>query len=125
MTDEDQAAFLQLQWATQALALDGDVQLALFPEPVDRPFELVDDFDNWFRATRWRTSLSITSEQMSALQELQDALDGLARTEFTEDAVLSSASWTTLRRLAGRALERFGWPRTPPPRGRSTFVPAG
>jgi hypothetical protein len=125
MTNEDSTALLHLQWATQALALNGVDQLALFPEEVDRPFELVDDFDNWLRASRWRTWLLISSAQLSALQQVQDALDLLARTEFTEDAVLNSASWASLRLLARRVLELFDWPCTRPPRGRSAYVPAG
>jgi hypothetical protein len=123
--DEDGAALLQLQWATQALAVDSEQQLALFPDFVDKPFELLDDFDNWLGATRWRTCLSITSDQMSALQAVQDALSALAPSEFTVDAVRSSSAWGSVRLLARRALDRFGWPCTPPPQGRSTYVPAG
>ena len=123
--DEDRAAFMQLQWATQALAVDGEQQLGLFPDFVDKPFELVDDFDNWFGATRWRTSLSITPDQMSALEAVQDALSALAPSEFTVEAVRNSTSWAGIRRLARGVLDRFGWACTPPPQGRNTYVPAG
>lgn len=125
MNDEDRTAFLHLEWATQALALDGEVQLALFPEFVDRPYELVDDFDNWFGATRWRTSLAISSEQMTGLKELQEAITGLGEEDLTEEAVRNSASWAKVRLVARRVLESFMWPNTSPPSGRSTYVPAG
>jgi hypothetical protein len=125
MTEEDRDALMQLQWATQALALDGDEQLALFPDIVNKPFELVDDFDNWFGATRWRTSVTISSEQMEALQDVQDALTRLEAADFSEESVRSSESWSRVRLVARRVLERFGWPNTRPPQGRSWYVPAG
>jgi hypothetical protein len=124
MSDEDQAAFLQLQWATQALAADPEAQLGLFPAFVDKPFELVDDFDNWFRATVWRTSLGISSAQEASLRKLSDAVGALPTSELSENAVRVSAAWERLRSLARDALECFGWSSELPPHNRAAYVPA-
>jgi hypothetical protein len=124
MSDEDQSAFLQLQWATQALAADPEAQLGLFPAFVDKPFELDDDFDNWFRATVWRSSLAISPAQEAALRKLSNALGALPGSEFSENAVRVSAAWKQLRSLARDALECFGWSRELPPRDRAAYVPA-
>lgn len=124
MSDEDQAALLQLQWATQALAADPEAQLGLFPAFVDKPFELVDDFDNWFRATAWRTSLGMSPAQEAALRKLSDALSTLSMSELSEHAVRVSAAWIEVRSLAGDALHRFGWSRETPPHDRTAYVRA-
>ena len=124
MSDKDQAAFLQLQWATQALAADAEAQLGLFPAFVDQPFELVDDFDNWFRATVWRSSLGISPAQEAALRKLSSALGALPESELSESAVRASAAWEQLRSLARDALECFGWSSELPPHDRAAYVPA-
>jgi hypothetical protein len=124
MSDEDQAAFLQLQWATQALAADPEAQLGLFPAFVDKPFELVDEFDNWFRATVWRSSLGISPVQEATLRKLSNALSALPESELSESAVRASAAWEQLRSLARDALKCFGWSSELPPHNRATYVPA-
>jgi hypothetical protein len=124
MNDEDQAALLRLQWATQALAAEPEAQLGLFPVFVDKPFELVDEFDNWFRATVWRTSLAMAPAQVAALNELSDAIGALATSELSEDAVRVSATWERLRSLARDTLSCFGWPSELPPQDRAAYVPA-
>lgn len=68
MSDEDQAALPQLQWATQALAADPEAQLGLFPVSADKPFELVDAL-----VARWKARRAAAEpRRMTA----QDTIDG-------------------------------------------------
>lgn len=124
MSDEDEAAFLQLQWATRALAADAEAQLGLFPAFVDTPFELVDEFENWFRATVWRSSLGMSPVQAAALRKLSNALAALPESELSESAVRASPAWEQLRSLARSAIECFRWSSELPPLERSAYVPA-
>src|SRR5690606_6839537 len=105
-----------------ALASDPEAQLRLFPDFVDKPYELVDDFDNWFRATVWRSSLGISSAQMAKLRDLSNAVAALPGTEFSDDAVRHSALWEQLRRLAREASQHCGWSNELPPPDRSVYV---
>ena len=119
---EDQTAFQQLRWAIQALAADADEQLGLFPSFVDKPHELVDDFDNWWRATRWRESLGLSPAQVGALDAVQRLVDALPPVVYTELAVRTDQRWSELR-IAARSVARlFGWPPDLPPSGRSAYV---
>jgi hypothetical protein len=121
VTDED--AFEQLRWATQALALDPPQQLALFPEFVDKPFELIDDYDNWYRATSWREAPPISADQRAALATLHDAVSSLPNNLLSQNAVRVATEWSDLRTRARHVLDLFGWSCEPPPTGRAAYVP--
>ena len=120
---EDRDALQQLRWAVQALAADADEQLRLFPDFVDKPFELVDDFDNWWRGTRWRTGLGFTAEHSAALDQVQRLIDSLPAEAYSEQSVRCDPAWTALRDAAKEALRVLGWPPELPPDGRSAYVP--
>ena len=113
------ASFQQLRWAVQALAATADDQLSLFPDFVDKPFELVDDFDNWWQATRWRTGYGLIPEEIAALDAVQRVVDALPREAYTEEALRSDQAWAEVRAVAQNALRALAWPSELPPRDSS------
>jgi hypothetical protein len=125
MTIDDEGALQQLIWATQALALEPDEQFSLFPDFVDKPFELVDDFMNWYGATRWRTSLGLEAHGLDELRTLYGMVDRLPGEAYTMEAVRGDAAWQAIRMQARQVLKTFGWGHQLPPSGRSVYVPSG
>jgi hypothetical protein len=124
--NEDEAAFQQLKWAVQALAASADDQAHLYPSFACPACELLLDFDDWHRATVWRKSLAITTDQRKALDSIQAQIDSMEETPcFSTVAIRDRADWQRLRDSASRCLELFGWERDLPPDRRSEFVPGG
>jgi hypothetical protein len=123
--EEDEAAFKQLQWATQALSQPPDVQLSLYPDFTNKPYELLSDFDNWYQATRWRKSLPISDIQGAELKKIFEFSQNIPEELLSEEAVKNDTTWAELRKKAGYVLTLFGWKSEPPPMGRSAYIPAG
>ena len=120
--NEDQAAFLQLQWAVQALAASPHDQVRLHPEFACVSCELRSDFENWHEATSWRSSLGITKEQSLALQAVMTQIDALEPTPCFTAEPLERSDWSRLRELAIECLRQFGWKRELPPVERNVDV---
>jgi hypothetical protein len=115
LTEEDLGAFRQLQSAIQALSLEPEIQLGLYPNFADMPFELLDDFENWYEGTRWRKNLPISAIQADALKALFDATQKIPEEKLSESSVHSDTSWKDLRVRAGNILALFGWQKVLPP----------
>jgi hypothetical protein len=122
MTVDDAAAFQQLQWAVQALAAEPEEQLSLFPSFVEKPAELIDDYDNWYGGTKWRPAPWMSAEQREALARLHHVATAIPVSDYSEFAVREGCSWQHLRAVARSTLEALGWPRLLPPSERSAYV---
>ena len=83
-------------WSVQALALDPDTQLSLFPDFTDKAYELADDFDIWYGATKWRSGIGFNSDQKQALLRIMNHLNSLEPKFFTEQQVLEGPEWREL-----------------------------
>ncbi|MDA0934956.1 MAG: hypothetical protein O3C51_16020 [Planctomycetota bacterium] len=121
---EDRDALQQSRWAVQASAADAEEQLPLFPDFVDKPFELVDDFDNRWRGAGCRTELGLTAEQSAALDQVQRLIDSLSAEGHSEQSVRCDHAWTALRDAAKEALRVQGWPPELPQMGVVPMFPA-
>lgn len=123
---DDEFALTQLKWALQALAQPSATQIALFPEYVIVADELTFDFDNWYRATKWRERF--TAAQSATLEAVDALLDqmSLARDPelWTEKALTERPEWREARDLAQQALQSLDWEFGAPPRDRSAYVRA-
>ena len=120
--NEDEAALLHLRWAVQALAADGSDQVRLHPELACVSCELLSDFENWHRATAWRSALGLTEEQRLALQAIATYINGMEATPCFTSEPLSRADWSRLRGLAIGCLRRFKWKQELPPIERNVYV---
>src|SRR5688572_32607527 len=114
--------FRQLKWALQALAIPASDQMRLFPDFVVVADELALDFDQWQTVVLGNYDGELSTEQTSSLSEIDRTLDRMSRSGadftpelWTEVALSSNRHWADLRRLAGAALEAFGWPVESPP----------
>ena len=122
---EDEVSFQQLQWSVQALAAKLHDQTSLYPTFVCVACELVTDFDNWYRATVWRDSLTFTSQQLDALRAVDDAISSVNDTPCFDTSQLNNPDWQRLREIAAACCKAFEWPLTLPPQGRSAYVQGG
>lgn len=115
------AVFERLKHSLQALAIDAEEQVSLFPEFVVKTDELVLDFDNWRRTAVGNYGREMQDEQRQSLAALDEHIDaaspsrGTDRSMWNDDALSSHSFWVTARTLAARALETFGWPVEKPP----------
>jgi hypothetical protein len=118
MKDEDEkdSQFRNLKWALQALAVSPSQQLALFPDHVVKADELALDFENSASVVKGTYEPELTAQQREAMAAIDRRLAALSRfgaeydPEIWTDAALSSDDrWAEVRRLAGAALEAFGW----------------
>ncbi len=100
-------ALEQLKWSVQALAADAETQQRLFPVYACTMDELVLDFDNWFKATRWRDDLAISSDQSQALESIDRLIESMSREAFADGALQTHHDWQTLRAAAAKALRAF------------------
>lgn len=100
-----------LRRALQALGQPASVQRDLFPEfsgPADELARVLE------RALSTATEEE-TADQSEALARIQAyfmQFAGVGHASFWDD--LDDPRWDTLRELAGRALDEFGWPRSKP-----------
>lgn len=104
---------------TQALAMPGQIALALYDEKCDRPWELAEDFHHWHIVVRGNFKQELSVQQMSTLEEVDgflDSISGQTNAElWTEEAVIHHPVWETVRSKAIEVLNAFGWPVEEPP----------
>ncbi|MFO0889221.1 MAG: hypothetical protein U0790_08785 [Isosphaeraceae bacterium] len=119
----------QFRWLLQALAIDAEAQLSLFPDFVLKADELALDFDHWFSTARSLLAAELSEEQMEALSAIDARLEAMSRggPDFEEGlwsdaALVSSPQWAEIRSLARAALRIMGWPLEVPPSGRAVYV---
>jgi hypothetical protein len=122
----------QFRWSLQALACEADDQLTLFPDFVDKPYELVSDYDNWSKVARSHFAGLFSDDQLAALASIDIRIDAMSRggidfeeTLWYEDALDTRPEWEELRSLAKSALACFDWPTEKPPWGRSLYARGG
>jgi hypothetical protein len=121
---ETDAALLQLKWAVQALAADPTDQMQLHPKLACTSCELMNDFDNWYGATRWRPDIGWTETQHSALTSIAEYVGSMDATPCFDNGPLHSrADWARLRELARQCLNVLNWGQELPPTARNVFVP--
>jgi hypothetical protein len=116
--DPKGAIFVRLKHSVQLLASSPAVQLQLLPEYVCRADELALEFDHWREVAVHNYRDNFSKDQLSALTRLDEKLDRLTiegREHWTDDAVRLSPEWQSIRCLALRVLEVFGWPVEAPP----------
>lgn len=126
MDDLREGIFKRLKHSIQLLACPPDVQLGLLPSFVCKADELALEFDNWWEVTRRNYSADLSADQLSALRAVNEKLSWMtknAKEEWTEQAVRESQEWTSIRQLAARALDVFGWPMETPPSYAHEYVP--
>jgi hypothetical protein len=121
-SEEDLSALKDLEWATQALAMESEIQLTLFPDFADKAFELLDDYDNWYNATKFRENLPISKIQAKALSDINELIVKLPNNLVCEESMKNDKAWVELRNLARKGLEILGWPFEPPPANRGTYI---
>ena len=127
--DTHRGARNQFRWSLQALACKREDQIALFPDFVDKPYELVCDYDNWSQVARSSFAGLFSDDQLRALQAIDVRIETMSRggTDFdealwNEDALGTRSEWEELRSLSKSALALFEWPIDKPPSGRSMYV---
>ena len=115
-----------LKATLQALAAPADVQLARFPDFVEKADELVLDFDHSLMLVRLDDAEGLTAEQQTALAALDDLLAAMSGEVnarlWTEQSLRDGAEWGRVRAGAAAALRAFGWLVEPPPPTQSTYV---
>jgi len=127
--DTRRGARNQFRWSLQALACEPDDQLALFPDFVCKPYELVSDYDHWSNVARSFFAGLFSDDQLTALQAIDVRIDTMSRggtdfeeTLWNEDAMATRSEWEELRSLSKSALASFDWPTEKPPWGRSLYA---
>ena len=115
----------QLKWAVQALALDAEQQVRLYPHFVCIGDELALDFDDGCRVAC--AQHAFTAEQLAALAALDEWLATMtaendATLWRTGEVLATHPHWQEARRRARAALRAFGWPLDVPPGDRATYV---
>lgn len=117
---------LRFVHALQALAIDAESQLSLYPQFVVKADELVLDFDNWYGVAKPDLEAEATLEAKRSLQALDEFIDSISGQPFahlwTEEAVLSSEEWKKMRLLAQAACNALGVPIETPPSSPDIFV---
>jgi hypothetical protein len=108
--------FRQLRWSLQGLAAAGSPQRKLFPDQAATPDDLAFDFDHWASVIGANYDADLSPAQREALSAIERKLATMSRdgAEFdvdlwTEAALRGSVHWADIRRLAGEALDAFGW----------------
>ena len=119
ITDENtlrSSHFRQLEGSLRALSIATSDQLTLFPEQAAKADELARDFDHWSSVVRANYEGELSRAQADALAAIHQKFATMSRdgAEFdpelwTESALSSSVHWDDVRRLAGVALETFGF----------------
>jgi hypothetical protein len=125
MTVENFTSLNHLKWSLQALALQPEQQVQLFPSFVWVGDELAVDFDE-----RLRVALEdhqFTPDQRSALTAVDTILARMTAEEnmdLWEDGTALSRypQWQEVRESARQALEQFGWSLEVPPKDRAIYV---
>jgi len=111
-TDHD-ASFLNLRQKLIALGI-----LANRPERLDTgdnspADELAFGFDHWCLCVLSEYPGELTNRQRALLNALDAYFDEMCREGneqlWAEEAIRNSDEWSDIRRLAGMALESFGW----------------
>jgi hypothetical protein len=108
--------FKRLHWSLQALAAAGSNQRLLFPDSAPTADELAFDFDHWASVVRTTYDRELSAGQTEALQAIDRMFGTLSSDEaefglglWTETALQTTDQWAEVRRLAGAALDAFGW----------------
>jgi len=119
MTEDDAQRtwhFKQLRQSLDGLAHAASNQPALFPDSVASADDLAFAYDHWSDLVRGAYGSELTREQTDALDAIDRKIATMSRdgdefdVEVWTDAALSTSDhWADLRRLAGLALEAFGW----------------
>ena len=124
-----QGARNQFRWSLQALACEHDDQVTLFPDFVDKPYELVSDFCHWSRVARSTFAGLFSDDQLRVLQAIDVRIETMSRggIDFDEklwnvDSLGKRCEWEELRSLSKAALACFDWPAKKPPWGRSLYA---
>jgi hypothetical protein len=120
-----EAVFIQLKWALQAMACDGDTQISLFPDFVVVSDEIVNDFDHWRQTVESRYQSEFTSGQIDSLKGIDNIIDKITKGDeeiWDNESLKTHGLWEELRRLGSNALSEFNWDKQVPPTNRSTFV---
>ena len=104
-------------WASlQALALDPETQLGLYPDGCEKVDELANDFGlHWERYKQW-FGRELTATQIANVVKIDSWLSEMSgKTElWTETALRQSSEWQETRRLASVALLMLGWTQETP-----------
>jgi hypothetical protein len=104
----------RLRISLLALALEGEQQIALYPTYVEVADELVLEFDEcWHLLKDKAFGDTIAFHQEAALAELDGFIASVSGPThpdvWTIEALDNREEWTTIRRLATRAADTFGW----------------
>jgi hypothetical protein len=123
VTDE----IVELKPTVQALALDAEAQIALFPDFVFVGDEMVSEFGEAVAA--YRRSRSGVDSPMQALSALDAHIDELTTVDdddlwFDPDRLRQDAAWARMRELAQDVLAAFGWPQEVPAKNGAVYVGA-
>lgn len=114
--DERSWHFKQLRRSLESLAACPSDQEPLFPDLVVTPDELALSFDHWSSVICQGYGSELTATERASLEAIEQTLTRMSRdaVEFdadiwTDNAVRTSADWTSLRQFAAAALDAFGW----------------
>ena len=120
MNDErDQRQLTRLRTALQALSLDAERQIMLYPAFVEVADELVLEFDEcWRTIQNSKLADSFAQHQSEAMYRLDNYIESVSgpshAATWTMDALNNALEWRQIREHACSALVTFGWPQTQP-----------
>ena len=109
MSVSPESAIKCLKYSVQVLASNAQTQLSLYPDFTDKAFEIIDDFDNWYNATKWRDDIGLTTARSYALEKLYKSIECMNTDRIEEEHVASGKDWEELRILAKACLSVWGW----------------
>jgi hypothetical protein len=111
------------------VAQPGDQQVALLPDFVDVPSEVVEVFDyGWMLVPQIRDAGLLDDEQYAKVGRVNAVFEDMLTSAddlWTIDAMETHPLWDKTRELAVEALSSLGRAPTPPTLANNTWVPAG
>jgi hypothetical protein len=90
--------FRELRRSPRLLAADGDAALVEVPDGCCKSDELAMDFDNFRSTVVGNVADSLPSELLAGLAEVDAALSGIHREDWSEEAVRTAPEWAAVRR---------------------------
>lgn len=117
---------IKFKWAVQALALDYDAQVGLYPSFVEVPDELALEFEealeNYLGSGAEKDFDSAQIDCIAKLDQALESISGPANSRFwTMESLQSDPRWAEIRELAAATLFVFGWEIEKPPDNRGSI----